>query len=497
VSGVLHIGEDNGLRLSLSAPLVEVDFFHALPTHEVILGQGDFDLVTLHGCRTVHVAGDTLVELQADAALVGGHFPKVDEVNLHTLSVEMESLDLWLRPREHLSVAEGPEPGSILVRPSRGAPTDLTVDWGDYRIGFKASGAAVPVPWPHDNVTVRGNAYLEIHTSRERPFGEFFKIATALRQLVAFGLGESVRIKYLVGRTAQAKLCLPDGSEHEAGVRIIAAELPMGESGGKPFRELFTADTLGESFAEAIGNWLSVSERLRPVYDLIFSPYERPAPAATLRFLELVYALEAHHRSVHGGQFMERADYKPLRAQLIDAIPKGVGDGLRESIINRLNYAYQFSLRQRLRAILSQHAERVACAIADVETFIAEVVTLRNYFTHLDEGTREEAIALLPRLRLFMQQLEGLLTILLLRDLGYDDDGVRSLVSNHSRFKWIKHLKWLKEKPEYHRRVNAALELKPPRVRGREPTGDHSSEAGVPGSEGETNPTPNPEQPTA
>lgn len=500
VAGVLHVGEDNGLRLSLSGQLVEVDFFHALPTHEVILGESDNSLVTLHGCRTFHVADDTLVELQPDAALIGGHFPKVDEVNLHTLVVQMESLDLWLRPREYLSVADGPEPGSKVVRPSRGAPTDLAVDWGNYRVGFKASGATVPLSGLKDKVTVERGAYLEIHAmSGEQPFGELFKIATALRQLVAFGLGASVKIKALYGQTAQAKLRLPDGTEYEQDVRIIAPELPLGESGGQyHLRELFTADTFGDSFAEAVGNWLRVSERLRPVYDLVFSPYERPAPAASLRFLELIYALEAHHRYVHGGQFMEREDYfERVRAKLIDAIPGDVSEGLRESIINRLNYAYQLSMRQRLREILTGHRERVACGIADVKVFVDEVVTLRNYLTHLDESAMEKAIALFPRLRVFMEQLEGLLTILLLRDLGYDDDGVRSLVGDHPRFKRIKHLKWLKEKPEYHRRMTAELELKPPRVRGREPTSDHPSEAGVPDGEAATNTVPNPDTPTA
>ena len=322
VPGLLQLGPDNELRLTLTAPLTRLEFL-SLPNHDVIFGVSSTRPITLHGCHTSRVA-ENHVEIIAGAALIGAHFPSIDEVRFHTLGVEMDSLHAWLRPQEYLTVDDGPEPGSKVINPSRGAPTDLVVGWGDFRIHFEASGAGIQVPWESDRIVLQRLAFLELKgTLGERSFLDLFAVIKSLRQLVALGLGASVRIQSIYGYGSQTKVRLPDGTEREIAVKIIAPQLPLGQASNQyHFFELFTAETLGESFGGAVSNWLDASERLRPVYDLIFSPYERPAPALELRFLELIHALEAHHRYVRGGQFMAADAYRQsVYAPLVAAIP--------------------------------------------------------------------------------------------------------------------------------------------------------------------------------
>lgn len=455
VSGELRISDEGVPELTLAEPLVTLEFL-ALPNHEVIFGEVSRDrAVTLHGCHTTRVDGN-LVDIVAGAALVGGYFPAMGDVQFHTLSVDMESLENWLRPREYIRCSTGQEPGSLVVRPSQGAPVEHLVRWRDYEITLHASGAEVVSEMR--TLTVRPSAYLSVHSASERPFADLFGVVKAIRQLVSLGLGTSAKVRALYGGRRS------ESNERGENVRVYSPQLPVGQGGAEYSFELFTTETLGDRIGEVITRWLDASERLRPVYDLIFSPYERSAPVAELRFLELIQALEAHHRLQRGGRFMEPEVYRErVRNSLVRAIPSDIEPDLREAIINRVRYGYQYSLRRRLRELLRGHPpERVFCDIRDAEQFIDDVVVLRNYLTHFDEGDMTRASAVLPRIRVLSEQLHGILTILLLRDLGFDDEGVRSLAASHPQFLGIQHLRWVSESQDYLRRLDAAREAEGP-----------------------------------
>ena len=130
----------------------------------------------------------------------------------------------------------------------------------------------------------------------------------------------------------------------------------------------FAHQFIESRFASLLKTWIEKSRYLRSACDLYFKRYFLSNIDVETRFLFLIQAVEAYHRSLHKDVYIEPEDYEPIREILELVITFQVkadfvqswsdreyDANIVESLMNKLNdtieHGNQYSLRKRLNVI--------------------------------------------------------------------------------------------------------------------------------------------------
>ena len=178
---------------------------------------------------------------------------------------------------------------------------------------------------------------------------------------------------------------------------------------------------------------------LRPIYELYLGNYYNPATYIDQQFLNLAQALESYHRRVYGGQYMPKAAYGSMLANLNKAIEANVSEdelALREALKNRIRYGYEFSFTSRLKELLERHKDVVTGVLSNV--FVDDVVATRKFFTHYDEDLRSRAKTAAAELFYLTQEAKVLLQACLLEEIGFTKDEIRRTLPRSEAFALVR-----------------------------------------------------------
>ncbi|HEY4739243.1 MAG TPA: HEPN domain-containing protein [Candidatus Acidoferrales bacterium] len=192
---------------------------------------------------------------------------------------------------------------------------------------------------------------------------------------------------------------------------------------------------LGESGTKTLfKNWFLHEENLRPIYSLLLSTVYEPDQYVQSTFLSLVQALETFHRRLYEGIYVPKAEYAETRQSLIAAIPPQTAPAIVEKLTGMLNWGNEFSLRDRLKESLGSLSQECWAKLSNKReqgNFIRAVVDIRNYLTHYKETKKPEIIETLPEMYNLNQQLRAILTVLLFKHLGMEENKVAKALASH------------------------------------------------------------------
>ena len=203
---------------------------------------------------------------------------------------------------------------------------------------------------------------------------------------------------------------------------------------GRTMRELAANEfmlsygSIGDRFGKLVQGWFEQVDQLRSVRTLFFSVIFNDAMYLESRFLSLAQALEAYHRALCDGQYVDPATYDKYADQLRNALDPTMPAPLKQALKARIKFGNEYSQRRRFRLLLSGLDERLRGFVtADVDKFVKVVVDTRNYLIHRDEG--EKGVVAQGRdLLLLCEQTRLLIYILLLQAAGLDDPTVEKAV---------------------------------------------------------------------
>lgn len=190
---------------------------------------------------------------------------------------------------------------------------------------------------------------------------------------------------------------------------------------------------LTEGLPAVIAKWFEYHEQLDSVLNLYFAVLFNPSLYINHRFLFLAQALEIYHGSHTGfvGYVQRKEDFRERRKRIIQAAPQEEKEWLEE----KLHYANQKTLAQRLVEILAKNKAEADQFIGDLQGFAAAVKNTRNYHTHFDEelknkGRVTDDMEALVRL---VSQMETLLGVCILKDLGVTGAPITRIIDRHKR----------------------------------------------------------------
>lgn len=387
------------------------DFFAPLPaeSYPLVHGLSGGKPITLVNAdttamkKTMGVPSQVLV---SDSAMVGAHFDDWESIKPVRTFVRLSYLPEW--------VGFGLFDDQFEV--------DKTL------VSFKT---LAPPAWPVGPATIRlyGGAGIDGDSIRERRlYGNFtFEVALEgtlqpilmewlhpLRDLLTLATGAPnvvTGLQFMLERDAPSPL-----------IDVYYNVAPALQPKRKPYPHdmRFQYRDVSEQFGELVRAWFAVRPKLQVVCDLYFSTIASEA-SPTVKFLDLVRAIEVFDRLWNVNEVRPQAEHDVLLSELLAYIPEDRADD-RDWLAEVLAYSNEPTLKARLTRLATWIEPLVtpAASMTGTAKFISIVTVTRHYLTHYDSKLRKRA-ASGPELMWLVAVLEVFVAGLLLKASGVDD----------------------------------------------------------------------------
>jgi hypothetical protein len=185
-------------------------------------------------------------------------------------------------------------------------------------------------------------------------------------------------------------------------------------------------------FPRMLRAWLTEAFDIRHALNLIFSSIREPGAFLETRFLPIVQAAEVFGRAVIPGRVVSETEFRRLRRSVVKSIPKEAPREIRKAITDKLAFANELSLAQRLLALIDQlEANTVSLFCKDRNQFVRGIVDTRNFLTHYTY--RYKRILQKGEMHWATVKLMGMLRILILKRLGVPEAQIQAILRRHHR----------------------------------------------------------------
>jgi hypothetical protein len=404
--GVLTFNSESGLNLEVKVPTPPSFRESARSPWRIempcaIFGRDkDNKAISLFGCAPPsikHSGGMVSYTFHPLRAMLGKRFSRWEQIAFDNVQVEYSLLHNWT------------------------GRSSLRVDFDTHRASFeriddrdfslpsaKKLTLGAFVTTSHDGCTldVREGHWVEFLLNRPLHVNELFdNFVNPFRRFLTLVTGERVYADSAHFNDGEIELLQTNqgvgGAERKKNHQNMIASLP----------------DLGGNVDAILRRWFDYHEKLEAALNLYFAVVFNRGLYNNHRFLFLAQALEVYHRNNPNfvGHVEPTAKFKRRVRSIIGAAPESDRNWVKE----KLCYANEKTLADRLSEILSTAPTEVDRFIPNRGEFAEKVRHTRNYYTHFSRELRLKGKAVADsELTPLTEQMRGLLLLCFLRDLG-------------------------------------------------------------------------------
>jgi hypothetical protein len=425
VGGTLTISKQGDIHLSLIGSLGKARRSSSkIKVHPVILGfPTKGKSISLFDCRVTRtethwesgIAEIVVEQYEADRACIGAHLPDPDQLQFRDTWVEYShSFDWGSRSGFEHERAEG-RYGWTYTHP---APIRATTSHGIVSVEYTLNSSE-----GSSGINLQESTWFRIEPEGDLSFESVMsRFIRPLQNLLSLATGRPnavLRIQTNLDRETPAEVIISGGyHEPEADKRL------------HPLEMLFSLGHVQDDFGEILDRWLRVHDELDSVCNLFFATWYR-SMYIEHEFLSLVQAVESYHRRRIGGLLLPEEEHKGRVASILAQVPGEYRDWLEKE----LEYSNEPKLRQRLKELLDNTEKAISPLVGDRRSFIQKVLETRNYLTHYDPKLQGTAAVGVELFRI-NRALYFLLTVCLLRELGFSIERCTELLRNYRKYQW-------------------------------------------------------------
>lgn len=376
-----------------------------------ILGlTSDGKRVTLEGHisapYTEHFPGIPVATYTRSVTLIGRHFAEGEEIEFDEIAIRASDLNTWTqvfalqgkygRRKGHQAFTKGiigfEVPDDIDIPLSRGETASI-------RFVVHSDGLFLP----SDRASLTQNATLHVRFPRRVSLQRVFERVGQIRNFLSLAIGRPVSISSVTGfqddyLRERPKVPMP--------IELLWAVPHNPDPPEKPraAREMFfTLPEASPDISRVLRKWFAKQARLRPVFNLFFGTRYHPDLYLDVRFLLFAQAVET---------------YGYLR---------------RSKAVER-------SFADQVRDVLSGCETVSRKIVGDEAAFVAHLKVSRDYYTHYNPK-KEKLAAAEAALYLLTIQLQALIEMSLLRELGFTTKAIDGILTRVGRYREIAHFK--------------------------------------------------------
>jgi len=380
-----------------------------------ILGlTSDGKRVTLEGHvsapYTEHFPGIPVATYTRAVTLIGKHLAEGEEIGFDEIAIRASDLNAWTQ----VFALQGKYRRRMGRQPfTRGAvgfdvPDDIEIPLArgeKASIKFVVHGEGLYLP--SDRASLTQTATLHLRFARLASLQQVFERVGQIRNFLSLAIGRPVAILSVTGfqndyLRERPRVAMPIellwGIKHNPDPPKKARQ---------PHEMLFTLPEASPDISTVMKHWFAKQARLRPAFNLFFGIRYHPDIYLEVRFLVFAQAVETY-------------DYRRRRKP------------------------GSWTLAERMADVLArcQTASKkiVGPTLGDRDAFIKLFKDSRNYYTHYNPKLEKKA-ATGAALLLLTVQLQAIIEMSLLRELGFTRRAIDQVMSRVGRYREIAHFK--------------------------------------------------------
>ncbi len=274
--------------------------------------------------------------------------------------------------------------------------------------------------------------FLKISPKKNKGYKWFLKNIFILRELLTLFIGNPIfeRIIYLFIETKNSS-----GEIKKEPIQLFFTEYHDTTSKKVNTNNIiFNLPSIYDNLATILNKWYTLYDSFESVLNLLFGNIFNKNIYLEYSFLTLMQALEAYHRSLGNGHYIDQDDYDTSCESIKNAIPTDLPDDLKQSLKSRLKYGNEYSLRKRIKNLFESLNQETKDKILPKANIIRDkMVDTRNFFTHYDSAMKNKIISGTD-LVYTNQLLMILLSLFLFKEIGLSEEVILTNLSNSDRF---------------------------------------------------------------
>ena len=303
----------------------------------------------------------------------GEHFPKEEDIKFKKILCDFSHIGKFLISEKFPNVKKSKDEVEVLHK----IPPERIINIEPIcRIKIKFYWKLQRHFTPFSEIKIIDNCFFEIDFPEEKNIGDTLRSLSILDYFLSFITDTIIHPLEIKGNTKENNL------ERENGINIYYEPSFLGTT---EIKENPGISIILPKIDTFLKNWFTEVNNLLPVYDLYFRILDSSHSFSSYDYFIIISALESYHRRMYNGEWIEKEKYDKFIDELSKNIPQDVNLDFIEKWKDRIKYAYEYSLRDRVKELLEKYSEIFGEIILDEKKFINCVVETRNFFAHLSE----------------------------------------------------------------------------------------------------------------
>jgi hypothetical protein len=390
VSGILtYIPQDGALLELIGSFADSVVAFTSSFAPEIVLGESDHGLVTLHDCTLTQLTLGSMSSssLKVRNVLLGHHFTSESHIRFEKIYVRYSNLDEWINRSgfDKKVLVESMQPPwkvTVVYEP----PQAIEIALGaDCEMSLEFQPKLPELKFVLKEAYIAQESYVKLAFANQRNLRDCYETLFHLRNLLTLAISVPIYPLELRGHVG--------GLKEPTKIFFEQQYMPEDLEPVLPPKMLFKFDDVEGKFDLFLKNWYSKRISLKTVYELYFGLTYNPHMYVNDRFLNMCRAVEAYHKAVI--------------------------------------YSKRRDLKKRLSEIVDLYWSIASTFIPDKSTFLSKVVHTRNHLTHSGKAKKNAVSG--NALFFAAEQLRLLVEMCLLKEAGFTVDEIQELFAKNDR----------------------------------------------------------------
>jgi hypothetical protein len=390
-------------------------------------------------------AGDEYSSVCASILVVGCHAPPLNDLRVPSIRVRYTGLEEWLH-QAPIQDDNGKENDKSTIGLRFRFPEKLEVTLPALNTRLETDYSICRGSPTFGSRLLRYSSFFRIMPDEDQSLEWFLKLADRCRDFLTFCFGQPVIYRQFILELGDVQYKDPYVIPPREAALFFAQRPNRVGDPPSLLDMILSYPSIKPGAQKVIETWFQKAEELETPIELFLGTFYNRDLYPRFHFLSLAQALETYARLTKPGQYLADSDYKSVKKSMQAAIPCSTPSDLKQSLKSRLEYGNEYSLRKQLKTLASSLKERTSLLISDkMAPFIDQVVNTRNYFTHyttnlgsVDHADTQTLFLLTHRMRLF-------LTILILKELGVEEETIGEIILRNQRLNFIYPPKMLAE----------------------------------------------------